>query len=442
MMRDKSPLMRLLYNILFVVFFLLSAPFYFWKMWRRGNWRAGFGQRFARYTRAVKQTLTNREVLWIHAVSVGEVNVCTALVEALAQRLPHHKIVVSTTTSTGMGELRKKLPQQVEKIYYPVDFASGVARAFRVVHPSAIVLVEAEIWPNFLWRAADHGVPVFLVNARVSEKSFRGYRRFGVLFRELFGSFAAVGAQNHEDVPRLAELGAPPARIAMTGCLKFDTVKLSGQRKLDVPALLRQLGVVDNALLLVAGSTHDGEEKLLAQQYLRLKARFPDLFLILVPRHFERTKSVVEDLRSCGVKFALRSEMTPATQHARGEVDCLLVNTTGELVYFYEQATVCFVGKSITARGGQNPIEPGALGKAMVFGPNMQNFVAVTTAFLNGDGAVQVSGAEELEKTFAELLGNEPRRAELARNALKVVQANQGAVERTADLIAQRLLKS
>src|SRR3989454_12781671 len=167
--------MRSLYNILFAIFFCVSAPYYFLKMWRRGNWRRGFRQRFGRFDSKIKQALSNRHVLWIHAVSVGEVNVCTQLIRALEPRLPNLKIVVSTTTTTGMGELQRKLPTHISKIYYPIDRRLYVTRALAITSPQAIVLVEAEIWPNFLWRARELGLPLFLVNARLSERSYRGY---------------------------------------------------------------------------------------------------------------------------------------------------------------------------------------------------------------------------------------------------------------------------
>ena len=186
-------------------------------------------------------------MLWIHAVSVGEVNLCTQLIRALEPRLPNLKIVVSTTTTTGMGELRRKLPTHISKIYYPIDRRKCVARALGTIHPEAIVLVEAEIWPNFLWRARQMGVPVFLVNARLSDRSFRGYKRFGFLFRPLFASFAGVGAQNEADAARLRELGCRPEAIHVVGNLKFDAAKLDERRMLDVPALLRQLGVPPDA---------------------------------------------------------------------------------------------------------------------------------------------------------------------------------------------------
>jgi 3-deoxy-D-manno-octulosonic-acid transferase len=431
--------MRSLYNILFLVFFILSSPYYFWRLWRRGNWQAGFRQRFGKFDSKFKQSITNRHRLWIHAVSVGEMNVCMQLIRALEPRMPNLKIIVSTTTTTGMGELLKRLPTHIGKIYFPIDRRKYVTRALNTARPDAIVLIESEIWPNFLWRARTMGIPLFLVNARLSDRSYPRYKRFGFLFRDLFGSFTAVGAQNESDAAKLRELGCGDDAVHVVGSLKFDAAALEGRRTLDVPALLAQLGVPAGAPILVAGSTHDGEEDILAEQLPRLRARFPDLFLVLVPRHMERAGDVVRDLEKRQIKYVLRSEISPDTRHDPGDLECLLVNTTGELRYFYEHATVVFVGKSLTAIGGQNPIEPAALGKPVVFGANMQNFADVVRIFLSQNSVVQVRDAAELEQTLAALLADPVRRAELGDKAQKVVRENQGAVSRTLDMIVPHL---
>ena len=431
--------MRQLYNILFTIFLCLSAPYYFWRMWRRGNWRAGFAQRFGFYGTKVKQGVTNRQVIWLHAVSVGEVNICTQLIRVLEVRAPNLTILVSTTTSTGMGELERKLPSHILKVYYPIDRRRWVAHAFAVLHPKAVVLVEAEIWPNFLWRARGQKLPVFLVNARLSPRSYRGYKRFPPLFRPLFASFAGVGCQNEEDARKLIELGCKPEAVRVVGNLKYDSARLHERRLVDVPRLLRQLGAPADARLLVGGSTHRGEEALLAELFVRLRPRFPKLFLVVVPRHFERGREAGKDISARGVKFVFRKDVTRATQFQPGQVECLLVNTTGELQYFYEQASAVFVGKSMTAKGGQNPIEPAMLGKPIVFGPNMQNFEAITQALVSGQGALQVANATELEGAVARLLGDEPFAAEIGRNAQRVVRENLGSIERTVDMILERL---
>jgi 3-deoxy-D-manno-octulosonic-acid transferase len=433
--------MRWLYNIFFSIFFLLASPHYLLKMRRRGNWRAGFKQRFGFFDNKVKQSLTNRHVIWLHAVSVGEMNVCLQLIHALQPRLPNVKLVISTTTTTAMGDLQKRLPPPIGKIYFPFDLRFAVSRSIGTIHPHAIILVESEIWPNFIWCAKRSGKPLFLVNARLSDRSYPRFKKYGFLFRELFGAFAAVGAQNESDAARLRELGCAPEAVRVVGNLKFDAAKFTGTRTLDVSGLFAQLGIGPDALIWVAGSTHPGEERILAAQFKRLREKFPDLVFILVPRHNERAREVGHELAELGIKYMYRSEVTPDTCHKPGSVQCLLVDTIGELRFFYEHASVVFIGKSLMAEGGQNPIEPAALGKPVVFGPNMQNFPDVTKIFLSQDGAVQVGDADELEKTLAELLANPSRREELGRNAHRIVQDNLGAVDRTVDMILEHLNK-
>jgi 3-deoxy-D-manno-octulosonic-acid transferase len=433
--------MRFFYNLLFNLGFVLSAPYYFWKMRRRGNWQAGFAERFGNYDGRLKMALTNRKVIWLHAVSVGEVGLATELVRRLEVRLPNHKLVVSTTTTTGHAELEKQLPMHVSKIYYPIDRRKHVQRAMGSIHPQAMIFVEAELWPNMLWTLQKRGIPHFLVNARISDRSFRGYRRAGFLFRRLFAGFTGVGVQNEADATRLKELGVRPDVIEVVGSLKFDAAAIKGPARLDVGAMLAQLGVGPDALVLVAGSTHAGEELILAQMTRRLRTRFPSLFTVIVPRHQERGGEVGREFTANGVRFLFRNELTQAVQRTAGELECLVVNTTGELRFFYERADVVFVGKSLTAEGGQNPIEPAALGKAVVFGPNMQNFPQVVPHFLAHDGARQVRDATALERELEHLLGDRAAREALGLRGQTVVRENLGGLEKTVEMIVRQLPK-
>ncbi len=428
--------MQFIYNILFEAFFILSVPYYFFRMKRRGGWRHGFGERLGRYSTKFKQAISNRDIIWLHAVSVGEANICVQLIKVLHPRLPNIKLVVSTTTSTAMSELRKKLPAEVGRIYYPIDRRAFVRRALATIRPKAVVLVEAEIWPNFLWGLQARKIPHFLVNTRISDKSYKGYRRFGFLFRRFFAMFTGVGAQSEPDAKRLKELGCKPDGVHVFGSCKFDGTRVSRDRLLDVPSLLRTLGVPGGAPLLIGGSTHAGEEETLARLAKRLREKHPDLFLVLVPRHAERGREVGDDLAKLGERFVYRNEIggnyPPQEQ---GSLDCLLVNTTGELKYFYEEATVVFIGKSLTAQGGQNPIEPAGLAKPIVFGPHMGNFAEITAKFLANDAAVQVADEVALESAIDDLLSDKAKREAFGQAAQKVVQSNEGAVERTVDMI-------
>ncbi|HEX3624641.1 MAG TPA: 3-deoxy-D-manno-octulosonic acid transferase [Verrucomicrobiae bacterium] len=434
--------MRVLYNILFTIFFVLSSPYYFYRMARRGNWGPGFWERFGSYDANLKQALTNRHILWVHAVSVGEVNLLVHFILNLEKRAPNLKFVVSTTTTTGMGILRQRLPVHISKIYYPIDRAKIVTRALSTVHPDAIVIFETEIWPNFIWQAQKRGIPLFLANARLSDRSFRGYKRFGFLFRPLFAAFDGIAAQDAVAAERFRAVGAPTGRVRVSGNLKYDVAAATEPHgNMDVSGLLKQIGVNGNGdtPILIGGSTHDGEELILADIARRLRAQMPKLFLILVPRHFERSKDVARQLRERGVKLFFRTAIRPDTRLAPGEVDCLLVDSTGELRMFYEHATVVFVGKSLTAEGGQNPIEPGASGKAIVFGPNMQNFSDIARKFVEKSGAVQVRDAAGLEKVLGELLEDQYQRAELGRNALHVIGENVGAMDVTVGMVLDKL---
>lgn len=430
--------MRPLYNFLLTIVLILGAPFYLLKLWRRGNWKQGFRQRFGRYSSKVKQAITNRHVMWIHAVSVGEVNLVIRLIEEIEQRLPNLKIVVSTTTTTGMAELRRRVPAHIEKIYYPIDRRKWVQRALGTIHPEAIVLVEAEIWPNFLWRAAEMNVPTFLVNARISDRSYRGYLRWGGIFRGLFAGLSRVCCPTESDAERLRQIGCRADGVHVVGNLKFDTALGGGSNKVDARALLEQLGVPSDAPVLLGGSTHDGEEVLLAETWLKLRGRFPKLFLVLVPRHHERAREAGRAVRAKGVRVAYRTELKKGSP-PDGVIDCLIVNTTGELKAFYEVATVVFVGKTLTAKGGQNPIEPAALGKAVVFGPNMQNFRGIVPEFLEAKAVRQVKSAGELETVIAGLLADPDGRTAMGRKARQVVEHNQGSIARTVEIIAERL---
>jgi 3-deoxy-D-manno-octulosonic-acid transferase len=392
--------MRWLYNILFLLFFVVASPYFFFRMRRRGQWWRGFRQRLGDYDKDIQQSLTNRHVVWVHVASTGDVTVCVALVNALEERMPNAKMLVSTSATTGMAQLEKRLPARIGRVYHPIDLDKYVFLALHAIHPNAVILIEGKIWPNFIWRARASHIPLFLVNARVSNRSYARYKRFDL-------RFDAAGAD------------PPPA--------------------LDAQGLLARLGAGEDALVWVAGGTYPGEEKLLAGQFLRLRARFPNLLLVLAPRHIERARAIGQELGKGRLKLSYRTEITPATRLDPGSVECLVLDTTGELTSFYSCATVVFVGKSLAAHGGQDPIEPAALGKAVVFGPNMEDFSEAARLLVAGGGAIQVHDAGELGRTLEALLAETGRREQLGAAARRVVKENQGAVARTADMIAARL---
>ena len=429
--------LAVIYDGLLFAALLLVAPCYFWKLYRRGYWREGFGQRFGGYSPEVRRRLAGRNTVWFHAVSVGEINQCARLIDRLGTGLASWTVVVSTTTSTGMAELRRQLSREnVVPVYYPLDLVLIVERALRTIRPRLVVLLEAEIWPNFLWRLARRNVPALLINARMSERSAARYRFFGWFFRARFFQLAGVGVQNESDARLLASLGCRLERIRVTGNLKFDTVAPLDGSRIDPRPILRWAGGQDRSVYLLGSSTHAGEERLLGEIYLRLRREFPELFLVIVPRHFERSAEVERELKSLGLATRRRSgfESRPA-----GTGQCLVVDSTGELRSFYEAADVVVVGKSFCSHGGQNPVEAAAIGCPVLTGPNMENFRAVMNILLQRRAIVQVGGPAELETALSSLLADEEERAALGRRARQTIIENQGAVERSAELIEAHL---
>ncbi|MCS1408116.1 MAG: 3-deoxy-D-manno-octulosonic acid transferase [Verrucomicrobia subdivision 3 bacterium] len=427
--------MRFLYNTVFTVFFLLLLPYYGLRLWRRSNWKSGFGQRFGFYSKTVVEHLRGNRVIWFHAVSVGEVNLCALLVKRLGERFGGWAIVVSTTTTTGMGELQRKLPEEIVKVYYPIDFSLSVNRALRVIHPEIVVLVEAEIWPNLLWRLADQKIPCFLINARLSDRSAKRYQEFSALFQSVFSTFAGVGVQDEQDAKTLELVGCRPDSVRVTGNLKFDAVDLPTAHAIDSRALVRWAGAKENAIILLGSSTHAGEERWFGEIFLRLRHRFEDLFLVMVPRHFERAAAVARELGALRIKTRLRSRFGAEPAAAFGAGDCLIVDSTGELCFFYNLASVVVIGKSFLAHGGQNPIEAASVGCPIVTGPFMENFRVIMKMFLDKDGLVQVENVDDLESTLAELLSDRGRRSDLGRRAQAVVDENRGGIERSIAMI-------
>ena len=430
----------LLYTVLYSLGFVLLSPLFLYKMWKRGKYRENFWQRFGFYSADLRERLTvkNQRRCWIQAVSVGEVNVALLLIGALQRKFPDLLIVVTTTTSTGYTLAYERLPQEVELLYFPQDFPWSVHRAYDLIQPDFIVLIESELWPNHIWTGVRRSVPLFLVNGRMSPRSERRYKQLGSLPRLVFDKLALVCAQSQEDTDNFTEIGVPRDRVHMTGNMKYDvSMPHADVQRVDPAYLLKQISISLAQPILVAGSTHPGEEEILFNVFADLRQRFPQLFLVLVPRHVERTREVVELARQKQIKFVLRSEINSHLEQTARPYDCLIVNTTGELKWFYRIATVIFVGKSLVGQGGQNIVEAAASGHPVVFGPLMQNFRAIAQQFVAEDACVQVTDADGLCRALQELLENPDRRQSIVAAAHRVIESNVGATTRCVELIAK-----
>ena len=433
--------MRRFYNLVFPVAFVLLLPGYLRRMVRRGHYRRHFWQRFGFYSPAVRASLAAlSDPVWLQAVSVGEMLVALKLLAALRESEPELPLVLSTTTTTGHALAAGRVPSNVVLLYTPIDLRGAVRRAFAAIRPSQLVIVDGGLWPNQLWEARRQKLPTALVNARLSPRSERRFRRFRRLASTLFGALDLVCVPEENDRARWHSLGVPLEHIGQTGSIKFDDAPPAAApsspthaAEADQPdriQLLATLSGSPDAPILLAGSTHPGEERLLAESYLRLKTRCEHLFFVVAPRHVERTPQVRADLEELGLRVALRT----APPHPTAlRADVLLLDTTGELRAWYALATLAFIGKSLCAVGGQNPAEAIAAGAPVFFGPHMENFEEITAQLLSTRAAEQGRDASELEGICARLLADAPERQRMVEAGRRCLEVHRGAARRTAE---------
>jgi 3-deoxy-D-manno-octulosonic-acid transferase len=425
-------MMRFIYNLFWPIGLLFFLPGYFTKMIRRGGYREKFGQRLGIYDHYLRDRLSNQKSTWLHAVSVGEVNVALKLANALRALEPDLHCVLTTTTTTGFALARKNALPWIEVMYTPLDYWPIMRRAFSVIRPARLLLVEAEVWPNLAAEAHARRIPLGLVNARLSPRSERRFRRFRFFVAPTFRLLDLVCVPERRDVERWAALSVPRNRIHVTGSIKFDPdVQAESQ---SVATSLREVlpAVHSESPVLFGGSTHRGEEEILAGVFLRLRGQFPLLRLFIAPRHVERLQEIRAQLGAFPLRVAPASE---AVTGGAADADCLLLDTTGELQRWYGIATVVFIGKSLTAFGGQNPVEPLLAGKPVVFGPHMENFATLAKTLVSNAGAIQVGDADSLERAIANLLRDSEARQRLVHNAHAALSEHEGATARTAALV-------
>src|SRR5437870_4428107 len=403
-------------------------------MVRRGGYREKFGQRLGIYDRELRVRLAKQRSTWFHAVSVGEVMIALKLAQQLRTLEPDVHCVLTTTTTTGFALANKNAPPWIQVLYTPLDFWPVLRRAFSVIRPARIVLVEAEIWPNLAAEAHARRIPLGLVNARLSPHSERRYRKFRFFIAPTFRLLDLVCVPEKEDAGRWAGLGVSQDRIRVTGSIKYDPAGLDQVAEIQETVQPAPLNHLDpERPVLFGGSTHRGEEEILATVFLRLRQQFPSLRLFIAPRHVERLREIRAQLDALGLRVALASEVHAGRES--NDPDCRLLDTTGELQRWYGIATVVFMGKSLTAHGGQNPVEPILAGKPVVLGPHMENFATLAKALVSKKGAIQVRDIDSLELAIAELLRDSEAQERLVQNAHEVLSEHRGATARAAALI-------
>ena len=435
--RSRTPIPRPLfwfYNLIYFVVFFAWSPLFLWKMLWDRSYRRGIGERMG-FVAAEPDS----DVIWVHGVSVGEVKAAAPIIAGLRAVMPEKRVVVSSTTPTGR-QVAEQLYPDARVIYYPLDFARFPARALGRIQPCCVLLMELEVWPNFLRAAEERDVPVMVVNGRISERSFRGYQRISWFLPQL-DRIDLFLVQNLTYAARLNELGITASRIRITGNVKYDCLTVMSEPVVPDAEFTELLGIGPEEAVVVAGSTHPGEPRRLAAAVCRLERRLGrSLRLVIAPRHPDKSSGAIDDMRREVAQAGLREahpvlRLTQERDGARRPVGApwLVVDTIGDLEKAYSVADVVFVGGSLVRHGGQNMLEPVALGKPTVVGPHVWNFRTDVDLLLAGKGLLQATDEVDLEEKLAFLLSSPAESQALVRRAQQLITDNHGAVDVTLE---------
>jgi len=431
--------MYLLYSLLLTIGFIVLLPRFALDAFRTRKYVTGLSQRLGNLP---KLSPSNRPLIWLHCVSVGETEASRPLVQALREHLPSFRIVISTTTVTGQQVARRVFAQDAAAIFYfPIDWAWTVRRVLRALRPSAVLIMETELWPNLLRTCRQQSIPVALVNGRISATSFRRYRRVRRFVSRMLSDLSMAMMQSEQDVARIRELGMTADKTILCGNLKFDNAIGAGSITTVTADIRSRFGFNKGDRLIVAASTHWPEERIVIDSFKRLPAdQGKRARLLIAPRHPERFSEVADLIEASGLTWARRSA---GPEPADIDCDIVLLDSIGELRSVFPLADIAFIGGSIAPHGGHNVLEPAAHGVCVIAGAHTDNFTAVMKAFLLEDAVVQLpdvslpQAVNELTRLISELLQNDRRRQEIGGRAIAVCERNQGATERTMEIIAK-----
>ncbi|ABA59068.1 Three-deoxy-D-manno-octulosonic-acid transferase-like protein [Nitrosococcus oceani ATCC 19707] len=407
--------LRTLYSLLFYLFTPLVIIRLLWRGYRTPAYLHRWGERFG-----LAPFLAGKAVIWVHAVSVGEVQASVPLVRALLDRYPDHTLLLTTLTPTGSAQVQRQLGAQVAHCYLPYDLPDAIARFLQRVQPQFGVILETELWPNLLHQCQCRKIPIILANARLSERSALGYCRLGMLTRDMLSKLTFIAAQGKADANRFIALGAPPERVQVTGNLKFE-LKLPSHLPTQGMILRRQWG--EQRPLWIAASTHEGEEEQVLAAFKQVQKRYPTALLVLVPRHSQRFNRVHHLCQRQGFITQRRSEQqacAPATEIFIGD-------SMGELPLFFAASDVAFLGGSLVPVGGHNPLEPAALKRPVILGPHIFNFMGISHQLLEAGAATQIQTIQDLTQAVLRYLDDPQLRTKAGKAGQQVIAQNQGA---------------
>lgn len=431
----RSPV-YLLYDLVLLISAFFLIPFYLIRGLRHGKVRRGIRERLGFYLPDRLASLRGRQVFWIHAVSVGETRAAITLLKGLRKNYPDAALVLSNVTETGHS-IAQEIKELDLCLFFPFDLSWVVKRVLHQVRPDLIIIVETEIWPNFVRISHESGIPILLVNGRISDRSFPRYQLAQPLLKPLLERFSAFCMQTELDAERIRLMGAPEERVEVTRNLKFD-MQATSPDQTTVAALRELYRIPPGAAVWVGGSTHAGEEEIVIDVYRQLVAEGENLVLILVPRHPERCRAVGDMLTSCGLPYVPRSEID-SSRHLLRAGDVLLGDTLGEMLKFYAAADVVFVGGSLADIGGHNILEACILKKPVLFGPHMHNFKEISRLVAEVRGGIGVTDEKELLGSLRELIGNPEMRRAMGEAGYGLLQRNSGATTHTLAVIRRVL---
>jgi 3-deoxy-D-manno-octulosonic-acid transferase len=409
-----------------LLFYLLTPLIVIRLLWRSYHAPAYFYRWSERF--GFVHSLAGKAVIWVHAVSVGEVQASLPLVKELLNHYPDHTVLLTTMTPTGSAQVQKSLGKQVAHCYLPYDLPDTINRFLQRIQPQLGIILETELWPNLLHQCQRRGIPVILANARLSERSARGYSHLGALSRNMLSSLAFIAAQGVADAERFTALGASPDRVRVTGNLKFE-LKFPANLEAQGATLRHQWG--EQRPIWIAASTHEGEEEHILTAFKQVQQLLSTTLLIVVPRHPERFSRVYHLCQRQGFITQRRSEARacdPATEIFIGD-------SMGELPLFFAASDVAFLGGSLVPLGGHNPLEPAALGRAVILGPHMFNFAEISERLLEAGAATQIQTSQELGQAVLRYLNEPHHRAKAGEAGWRVIAQNQGASKKLLQLI-------
>ncbi len=427
----------LLYNGILLFSALFLVPYYLLRGLRYGKSRRGIRERLGYFTAEQLSKLRGREVIWVHAVSVGETRAAIPLVHQLRCSYPDHVIVLSNVTETGHA-IAQDLKDIDLCIFFPFDLSWVTRRALKAISPQLIAIVETEIWPNFTRQARKLNIPILLVNGRISDRSYPRYLLVRFFLKPILDSFASFCMQSQVDMERIISLGAPGQLVENTGNLKFDhaVIDITEQRAEQTKTLYH---LPKNSLVIVAGSTHDGEEQLLLDSFSAVRRQYGvNVSLVLIPRHPERKKDIPGIFKNSEFSYRLRSELTAETS-VLSPTEVLVVDTLGEVLSLYSIAELVFVGGSFVPVGGHNMLEASLMSKPVLFGPHIHNFKEISKKLIRAGGGLMVSTAAELEEQIVKLLSDSVRRKAMGEAGRALIAENTGATQRTLRHIERAL---